>query len=115
MVGLDQWVCTVDNSVGSVRARLFVTILADAEDRLRFIDAQVLAVGEAGRVEGFASFFRDTVVGRLVPELALNDEAARWIVGHVDGAGSDDLGPVHMRVDRIDRTVRLQLSHATGS
>ncbi len=115
VVGLDQWVCEVDNSAGSDRGRYFVTILVDAEDRLRFIDAQALAVGDAGRVDGFASFFRDTVVGRLVPELAASDDAARWIERHVGGAGSDVLGSVHLRVDRIDGTVRLQLRQATGA
>ena len=116
LVGLDQWICEVDNSAGSDQARYVVTILVDDDDRLRFIDAQVLAAtdtGDAGRADGFASFFRDTVVGRLIPELAASDEAMRWIERHVDGAGSDDLGSVHLRVDRIDGTVRLQLSQAT--
>lgn len=114
VVGLNQWVCEVDNSAGSDKARYFVMLLADAEDRLRFIDAQVFAVGDAGLVQRFASFFRDTVLSRLVPDLAGQDEAETWIEDRIGGSSSDDVGPVHMRLDRIDRTVRLQLSKATG-
>lgn len=112
VVGLEQWICEVDNSAGSDSARYFVTVLADTEDRLRFIDAQVMAVGDARAAEGFASFFRDTVVGRLLPDPAGNQQAGRWLEGHVDGTGSGDLGSVHMRLDRLGRTVRLQLSQA---
>ena len=115
VVGLEQWLCEVDNSAGSDRALYFVTVFADPEDRVRFIEAQVLAVGDARAAEGFASFFRDTVVGRLIPELAGNEKAARWIEIDADGTRSGDIGSVHMRLDRLGRTVRLQLSQAFGS
>ena len=113
VTGLVQTVCQVDNSAGSDKAAYFVTVLSDDEGNVHLIDAQVAALPETGAVEGFASFFRDTVVSRLIPELADDPEVARWLADHIEGSGDDLVGPVRMKLDRIGQTVRLQIATAS--
>ncbi len=106
--GLDRWVCRADNSGVSDRAVYTVTLLGGG-GRLHLVDAQVAAMPDAGPVEGLASFFIETVLRPLTPEVAADGSVAGWVMDHIDDAATIEIAGAQLRTRLVGDVIRLQV------
>jgi len=107
VVGLSRTFCQADYTKGPEHAVLTVDFLRDAAGAIHYVEASVIRSENAQAGSEYVGFFVDTVLERLVPDVAIDNTATAWIRNNAEVGGARTIGNLDLRLAPVSPQLRL--------